>query len=101
MRNPFDLVISDLVMPEADGLEVLKTVQKIRPQTTVLYMTAFTENEKDRRAKKLLKDNFLLKSAGQETFMIKINNIIGTLLIIAGIFCIGFGEIKINRTVND
>src|SRR5262249_18480395 len=36
----FDVVISDLRMPGADGLSVLRNAREIAPQTLVLLMTA-------------------------------------------------------------
>jgi two-component system response regulator PilR (NtrC family) len=39
-KHDVDLVISDLKMPGADGLEVLQRTREISPQTLVLIMTA-------------------------------------------------------------
>jgi DNA-binding NtrC family response regulator len=39
--NDCDLVITDLRMPEMDGLELSKNVKLIDPKTKVLLMTAF------------------------------------------------------------
>ncbi len=40
---PFDLVITDLRMPGADGMAVLETVKSIQPKTGVIVITAFAE----------------------------------------------------------
>lgn len=37
----YDLVLTDVVMPEIDGMEVLRFVKKVRPDTMVVMMTAF------------------------------------------------------------
>jgi DNA-binding NtrC family response regulator len=37
----FDLVITDMKMPEMDGLELLKRVQKLRKNLPVIVLTAY------------------------------------------------------------
>ena len=37
----FDLVITDLKMPEMDGLEVLAHIRKARPETKVIIVTGY------------------------------------------------------------
>jgi DNA-binding NtrC family response regulator len=40
-RERYDVILSDLRMPGADGMEVLRTVKKIQPDTEVVLMTAY------------------------------------------------------------
>ncbi len=40
-REIFDLVITDLRMSKIDGMEVLKAVKSVSPETVVLIITAF------------------------------------------------------------
>ncbi|MFW6138990.1 MAG: response regulator, partial [Spirochaetota bacterium] len=41
-RNTYDLVITDLVMPEVDGIQVLRKVKKLQPETEVILITAYS-----------------------------------------------------------
>ena len=40
-RRHFDLVITDLRLPDVDGLTVLDRVRSVSPDTVVLIMTAY------------------------------------------------------------
>jgi two-component system response regulator PilR (NtrC family) len=44
-KEIFDLVITDLKMPKVGGLEVLKTVKEVSPETVVLLITAFASTD--------------------------------------------------------
>jgi two-component system response regulator PilR (NtrC family) len=44
-QNIFDLIITDIKMPKADGFEVLKEVKEISPSTVVIMVTAFGTTE--------------------------------------------------------
>jgi DNA-binding NtrC family response regulator len=40
-KDVFDLVLTDLKMPEMDGIELLKTIKGTRPEIMVILMTAY------------------------------------------------------------
>jgi two-component system response regulator PilR (NtrC family) len=43
--DEFDVVITDIKMPEGSGLDLLTAVQRIAPETVVIMMTAFASTE--------------------------------------------------------
>src|SRR3990172_7215376 len=49
----FDLVVTDIKMPKADGFEVLKKVKELSPSTIVIMMTAFGTTESTIEAMKM------------------------------------------------
>lgn len=44
--KPFHLVLSDISMPGMSGLQLLANVRKLYPQTVVIIMTAYGNDEK-------------------------------------------------------
>lgn len=60
-RTDFDLVLTDIQMPEADGLAVLKHVREVAPQTFVVIMTAYASVDTAVAALQLGAQDYLLK----------------------------------------
>src|SRR5215204_4788303 len=59
--EPADLVISDVRMPDMDGIEMLRTVRSSLPDMGIVFMTAFASVEAAREAFKLGADDFVTK----------------------------------------
>jgi DNA-binding NarL/FixJ family response regulator len=41
-----DVVLMDLVMPQLDGVEAMRRIRETRPQTRVIVLTSFTDDDK-------------------------------------------------------
>jgi PAS domain S-box-containing protein len=57
----FDLVITDLIMDDVDGIGVLKTCKKIHPDTMVIILTGFADMDSAINALRLIADDYMLK----------------------------------------
>ena len=56
--EPANLIISDVKMPDMDGIEMLRSVRETLPDLGVILMTAFASVETAREAFKLGADDF-------------------------------------------
>ncbi len=60
-KEPFDVILTDLKMPELDGITLLERVKKIQPHLTVIVMTAYGRVESAVKAMKLGAYDYLTK----------------------------------------
>ena len=70
----FDLLLSDIVMPEMDGIELAQHTAKAAPQTQVMFITGFAavslRAEENVPQAKLLSKPFHLKDLVREVDML-------------------------------
>lgn len=60
-NNHFDLLITDLIMEDMDGIALLKESKKLSPDTKVILMTAFYDPELILHALENDADDYMLK----------------------------------------
>lgn len=52
-ETPYDVLVVDIMMPQIDGLEVLKHVKQTRPDSEVIIFTGLSQTETALRAREL------------------------------------------------
>ena len=62
-KNTFSLIISDIKMPEMDGVELLKKVKSVDPNMMVIMVTAYPEIDMAVEAMRLGAYDFIIKPA--------------------------------------
>lgn len=75
-KEPGDLLVIDLQLPDASGLEVMQQVKKSNPQCDVIIITGFGTIESAVDAMKLGAGNYLLKPFTLEQFDLAIQQIV-------------------------
>jgi DNA-binding NtrC family response regulator len=68
----FDLVLSDLVMTEVSGLQVLETAKTLSPRTIVIMVTGFASVESAVEAIKRGAEDYLTKPCGNAELLLKV-----------------------------
>lgn len=81
-QEPPDLLLTDLRMPGMDGIELLKAVKAISPETQVIVMTAFGSVEVAVRAMKEGADDFLEKPLSRAVLLQVVANAFRTHVLI-------------------
>ena len=71
----FDLVITDLKMPKMDGMALLKEMKKIRPEISVIIITAFATIETAVAAVQQGAYDYITKPFKRERILLTINKV--------------------------
>ncbi len=69
-----DVVILDVRMPEMDGLETLRAIKKVRPETEVILLTGHASVEAALDGMKHGANDYLIKPADFDQLLEKIRN---------------------------
>ncbi len=75
-----EVILLDILIPKPDGLEVLKAIRKLDKNIPVFILTAYADQKKFNRAKKLGASGFIVKTSDLQK---EINNITSALRISA------------------
>lgn len=68
-KSPFDILLSDISMPEMDGLVMAEKMKEIWPATSVIFLTGYQDFDYARRALRLGSVDYLLKPVMDEQLL--------------------------------
>jgi len=71
----FDLILSDLIMPEMDGVALLKAVKDLRPNIYFIMLTAYGTIENAVKAMKLGAFTYVIKGSDPEGLLKEVQHI--------------------------
>ena len=73
-KDNFSLIISDIKMPEMDGIELLKKVKAVNPNMMVIIVTAFPEIDMAVEAMRLGAYDFITKPVTLDLVVLSVKN---------------------------
>jgi len=74
-KEVFDLILTDLKMPEMDGLELLKNIKGTRPEMMVILMTAYGSIETAVEAMRIGANDYITKPINFDDLLIHISKV--------------------------
>ena len=72
-KDTFSLIISDIKMPEMDGVQLLKKVKSMNPNMMVIMVTAYPEIDMAVEAMRLGAYDFIIKPADLDFVVLSVN----------------------------
>lgn len=75
-REEFDLVVTDLTMPEMDGWELARQIKAVSPFTPVLAMTGWSGHDVTRRTQEEAVDTIVFKPFKLVDFLVAVQRMI-------------------------
>ena len=73
-NNSFELIITDQVMGEVDGIQVLKSAKEIDPLTMIIMLTGYEMLSSVIDALRLGADDYLIKPCESEEILFRVKN---------------------------
>ncbi len=95
--DSYDVVLTDLRMPDVDGMEVLRTVRQVAPETEVIVMTAYGTIESAVEAMRRGAHDFIAKPFKEDELLLRAakavekRRLVGQVSVLSGEFRRRFG----------
>ena len=68
----FDMIISDIMMPQIDGFEFAKTVRELNEEIPILFMTARDDFASKQRGFRVGIDDYMVKPVDLEELLLRV-----------------------------
>ncbi|MEA3457042.1 MAG: response regulator [Campylobacterota bacterium] len=68
-----DIVLSDIVMPNMNGIEMSEEIKKLNPRQIISLFTAYNEPEFKEKASELKIDAYIMKPLDEKQFFASLN----------------------------
>jgi DNA-binding NtrC family response regulator len=75
-KDIFDLILTDLMMPEMDGMELLKIIKVTRPEMPVIMMTAYGSIDTAVEAMKIGANDYITKPVDLRDLLLRITKVL-------------------------
>lgn len=75
-NNKFDLILSDIMMPNIDGYEFAKTVRNLDENIPILFMTAKSDFSSKQRGYRIGIDDYMVKPIDLDELLLRIGAIL-------------------------
>ena len=71
-NNTYDLIVSDIMMPDIDGFEFAKTVRELNEDIPILFMTARDDFASKKRGYRIGIDDYMIKPIDLDELFLRI-----------------------------
>jgi signal transduction histidine kinase len=72
-KEPFDLVLTDLMMPKMDGLQLVDNIVKFKPETLIVLMTGYGTIDSALEAMKRGSSDYLTKPLNLDELIVRLS----------------------------
>ncbi len=83
-ENMFDLIVSDIMMPDIDGFELAKTVREMNSEIPILFMTARDDIASKQRGFRIGVDDYMVKPIDPDELFLRIGALLRRAKIASG-----------------
>ena len=74
LNNSYDVLLLDMKLKDLDGMEILKTVKKTKPEVYIIVITGYSTVKNAVKAMKLGADDYISKPFNDDDIILAVQN---------------------------